>query len=299
MYPFDDLSNAEILDIELAPGTYEIPDGWSMRHQAGKRVYTNGGLVRFVGRFIIDTCVDVIFSGCSFRAPVSAMGEWSAKNYDAVTVLNAEEVHFVKCSIIGGTDETMSIKSSLSCEIHQSIIGGCFEHNRNHDMAMLIECDGFKLISSIVTAADRRKPQIQDWHCPDIPSVISGNRIDGGRTMTVGLKPQAELRVDITNNVFTRTRRTKSAEVDVVNGSAGTARVFARGNFLQGTSTPIEIDESATASNSGFTTYAYSPAEVASMSRTGPPVRDSWDTFLLRHFGTGKTWPSESSLPPL
>jgi hypothetical protein len=301
---FDEL-NSNTPETIIQSGDYMVPDGWVFS-ATGKKVYAKGR-VRFIGRFIIDDSDDVLFHNIIFRAPLSSMGMWSNSNFDCVTVLNSSYVNFSHCSMIGGTDETVSLKDCYSCGIHNSIVGGCFsvprKNVKTHSMAILVQCNAFKLTGSVVTGCDRRLPQIEESSLAPSSMLIAGNLLECGRTMSLGLKPIQSFNVDIVNNVFFRSRKTKCPEIHAVNGSTGHALVYQRQNYVVGDATReyADIVESGnlTCTPLAHSHEGYMDWPITGRVSVGPEHRDSWDNALIDKLGSGKTWKSELELPAL
>jgi hypothetical protein len=291
-------------EVLVRSGRYDLPadDLFTVAGATRKRVIgvPDAGPVQLVGRMTWRDCFEIWLDNLCLRAPIQDRILRNLTSYDCLTAVGCEQLRITRCSILGGADETVSIIDSSNCSIKNSLIGCCFETDRNHDMAMLVSCDGFELVGNVITAADRRKPQVQEFGGSS-PLLIADNRIDCGTTMTVGLKPQsAGLSIDIVNNVFARHASTKTytEEIEAVNGSIGLALVFAENNTLLD-GTPAGIDLLTNGEHIRQVTLPHLPEtralrRVCYPGHVGPTVRDAWHNYVLSQFGSGKTWKTEN-----
>lgn len=260
----------------------------------------DSGPVQIVGRAIVKNVSGMLIDNICFRAPIEGRSEHDQVSYGCLDLLGCENVRITRCSILGGSDETVSLKACRNCGIYSSLIGMAFEADRNHDMAMLVECDGFELIGCVLCGADRRLPQVQEFESDSL-IVIAGNRIEAGQTMTVGLKPQdAGFRADIVNNCFKRHGRTKpyTEEIEVANGSVGVASVYLSGNSID-TGEPCGVDETTNAEHLCLCSFPHSHHSTDGRRTcypgyVGPTIKDAWHEFAIATFGSGKRWKDET-----
>lgn len=298
------LNNHQMKWILVQSGQYrlEANDLFTVYEQQNKHVIgvPSNGPVQIIGRMTWSQCRDCTLENLCLRAPIENRTDKQLNSYDCLTLHECDDVTITRCSIMGGADETLSIIKSKDCRVYNSLVGCAFATTRNHDMAILVSCDGFELVGCVVTGADRRKPQVQEHHGGSM--LIADNMIDCGQTMTIGLKPQsAGFSVDIVNNMFWRHHRTKKLleEIEAVNGSVGVARVFAENNMLSN-NMPAGIDwltngehlEPETVPSHYATRGVRS---VVQLEDVGPTVPDEWHNFAVRNFGSGQEFVNENA----
>jgi pectate lyase len=286
--------------IEMRPGRYVLPGMVTVATLKECAIYgSQEGIVQIVGRFILLNSSRVLIDNISFRAPVSDIPANKLVSYDALSILSCSDVAITRCSIIGGADEACSVKEGTRVSITSSLIGGCFDI-RNHDMAMLVECDDFWLTSSVITAADKRCPLLQEWQNPSSTMTIAGNLLVKGRTQAVGVKPKQRMQVDVVDNLFVHTPRSKIDldEVEVAESPTGVAIVYFAGNRRRdGQDAQIDLvnnSQHITQSAYPFTSFGVMQNIQLPLPQVpGPSHHDNWHVFLLAHLGNGKTWKTE------
>ena len=299
----DALGENSRIRVLVRSGQYRLPrtDDFEIAGD-GKEIIgvPDSGPVQIVGRAIAKDIRGMRIDNLCFRAPIEGRDAGDQVSYGCLDVLGSENVRITRCSILGGSDETVSFKESRNCGVYSSLIGMAFEADRNHDMAMLVECDGFELIGCVLCGADRRLPQIQEFEENSL-IVISGNRIEAGTTMTLGLKPQSSgFRADIVNNWFRRHGRTKGYldEIEAVNGSVGVADVYCSGNSIE-TGEPAGVDVETNAEHISLSSFPHSfksndGRRTCYPGHVGPTVTDAWHEFAIATFGSGKRWKDET-----
>lgn len=293
------LALEEDCEVVVSPGDYEW-DGRTKDFSGVQNKQIRGsesGPVRFIGETTFTDGSDLLFDNILFRAPVD--GATNLGSYDCFTLVSCQDVDVVRCSMIGGTDETFSAKAARNVRVMDCFLGGCFMAD-GHSHAMLVECDNFLLARSVLTACYRRLPQIGEYVDEQSLSSVLFNRIACGNTMSTGVKSFIGQRVQVVGNHYHRTRKTKpeTAEVMAPNTPTGLSRVFFEQNIVTGGSEAmINL-----LTNEDFIERVAHPFDglplmkgwgTPATSEPGPLYKDSWHTFLLSHYGNGKVWNSE------